>query len=121
MSNPRKSLSNLILVAVVVCSWTALVLAVVIPNSIQPRSGINPVGVCRNNLRQIDVAKQEWILENNKKVGDVITENDVKFYVKLDAKGNLPKCPNGGTYTIGRIGVNPVCSFHGDLLGTNSP
>ena len=94
------------------------------------------------------------MLENNKKIGDVITENDIKSYVKLDAKGNLPnpakpeprgernaatgrveiivenmfvvwqrdtKCPNGGTYTIGRIGVNPVCSFHGDLLGTNSP
>ena len=64
---------------------------------------------------------QEWMLENHKKLGDVITEREVKLYVKLDAGGNLPKCPSGGTYVIERLGENPICSYHGYLLGTNSP
>jgi|SRR5882724_6526027 len=123
MSDSKKTLftANFVFAAIVVCFSVAFILAVIIPNTIHPRSGENPVGVCRNNLRNIDAAKNEWMLENNKKVGDIITENGVKNYVKLDAKGNLPKCPSGGTYTLGRLGENPICSFHDDLLGTNSP
>jgi len=105
----------------IVCMCTAIVLAIVIPNMIRVRSSVNPVGVCRNNLRQFDAAKQEWALESGKTNGTVATENDIKPYVKLDSNGNLPKCPQGGTYTIGRVGENVMCSFHGDLLGTNSP
>jgi hypothetical protein len=112
---------NFFFAAIVVCFCVVLVFATVIPNIIPRQSGVNPIGVCRNNLRNIDAAKNEWMLENNKKAGDLVTANDIKSYIKLDPKGNLPKCLNGGNYTIGRIGENPTCSFHGDLLGTNSP
>jgi hypothetical protein len=47
----------------------------------------------------------------NGKTNGVVTENDIKIYIKLDAKGNLPKCPSGGTYTIGKIGDKPTCSL----------
>jgi hypothetical protein len=50
-------------------------------------------------------------LENGKTNGVVITENDIKPYIKLDSNGNLPKCPAGGKYTIGRIGDKPTCSL----------
>jgi hypothetical protein len=63
-----------------------------------------------NNLRQVDVAKNQWALESN----DVVTINDIRPYIELDAKGNLPKCPSGGIYTIGKIGEPRTCS-----LGTN--
>jgi hypothetical protein len=78
---------------------------------------------CINNLRQIDAAKNEWALEHNAKSNDIITINDIRPYIerernnsfiKLDAKGNLPKCPSGGIYTIGKIDEPPTCS-----LGTN--
>jgi len=74
-------------------------------------------------LRQIDAAKNEWALKHNAKSNDVVTINDIRPYIerernnafiKLDAKGNLPKCPSGGIYTIGKIGEPPTCS-----LGTN--
>ena len=71
----------------------------------------SPANVCINNLRQIDGAKNEWALENGETNGDVCTENDIKNFIKLDLKGNLPKCPQGGTYTIGKIGEPPTCSL----------
>jgi outer membrane lipoprotein-sorting protein len=71
---------------------------------------------CINNLRQIDGAKNEFALEKGKKNGDPVTEADIKPYIKLDANGNLPKCPAGGTYTIGKVGELPTCSIAGHAL-----
>ena len=65
-------------------------------------------------------AKNEWALEHNAKSNDIVTIKDIRPYIerernnsfiKLDAKGNLPKCPSGGTYTIGKIGEPPTCSL----------
>jgi outer membrane lipoprotein-sorting protein len=71
---------------------------------------------CINNLRQLDAAKNQWALEQRKKNGDMVTEADITPYIKLDASGNLPKCPAGGKYTIGRVGTTPTCSIPGHLL-----
>jgi hypothetical protein len=96
--------------------WLAIIAAigllgwVVIPNFVNSRA-TSSQNACINNLRQIDGAKNEWALENSKTNGTVATENDIKPYIKLDAMGNLPKCPQGGIYTIGRVGENPTCSL----------
>ena len=71
---------------------------------------------CINNLRQLDAAKNQWALEKGKTTGAAATEADIKPYIKLDAAGNLPKCPAGGKYTIGKVGENPVCSIPGHAL-----
>jgi len=71
---------------------------------------------CINNLSQLVAAKNEWALEKSKKVGDEATEADLKPYLKLDADGNLPKCPGGGKYTLGKVGENPTCSIAGHVL-----
>jgi outer membrane lipoprotein-sorting protein len=71
---------------------------------------------CINNLRQIDAAKNEWALEKGKATGTAVTEANIKPYIKLDADGNLPKCPGGGTYTIGNVGEKPTCSIPGHEL-----
>ena len=71
---------------------------------------------CINNLRQIDAAKQEWALEKGKANGTPVTEDDIKPYLKLDASGNIPKCPAGGKYTIGKVGELPTCSIPGHAL-----
>jgi outer membrane lipoprotein-sorting protein len=71
---------------------------------------------CINNLRQIDGAKQEWALEKGKANGTPVTEDDIKPYLKLDASGNIPKCPAGGKYTIGKVGELPTCSIPGHAL-----
>jgi len=88
---------------------------IAIPNFLKVRFTSSPTA-CINNLRQIDGAKNEWAVENSKTNGTVATENDIKPYIKLDSKGNLPKCPQGGIYTIGKVGENPTCS-----LGKTTP
>jgi len=77
---------------------------------------VNQRNACINNLRQIDGAKNEFALEKGKANGTAVTEADIKPYIKLDANGNLPKCPAGGTYTIGKVGELPTCSIPGHAL-----
>jgi hypothetical protein len=98
-------------------SWLAIIATIglfvwliVIPNlrPAQVGSGI----ACINNLRQFDGTKQEWALETgHTNLDTVVTENDIKPYVKLASNGNLPKCPQGGIYTIGKLGEPPTCSL----------
>jgi len=81
----------------------------------------SPANACINNLREIDAAKNQWMLEHNAKSNDIVTLGDIRpylvpcvqpnGYLKLDAKGNLPKCPSGGIYTIGNAGEPPSCSI----------
>ncbi len=68
---------------------------------------------CINNLRQIDGAKNEWALEKGKANGTPVTAADIAPYLQ---GGALPKCPGGGTYTIGKIGEKPTCSIPGHVL-----
>jgi len=96
--------------ALTIFMLVGFVVIIVIPNFVAATLSrqANP---CVNNLRQIDAAKNQWALENGKTNGDVATENDIKPYIKLDVNGNLPKCPLGGTYQIGRVGEDPECSI----------
>ena len=86
-----------------------LVWAIVIPNFVKVRSdGGRP---CIEIMRELQSAKDQWALENGKTNGTVATENDIKPYIKLNAKGDIPSCPQGGIYTIGKVGENPTCSL----------
>jgi hypothetical protein len=87
-----------------------MMMAIAIPNFVKARA-TSQANACINNLRQIDAAKNEWALENSKTNGTPVTEADIKPYIKLDASGNFPKCPAGGTYTIGSVGEPPACSL----------
>jgi len=87
-------------------------LAIALPNYIgSPRSGRGwDANCCINNLRQIDAAINEWALVNGKTKGSIVTENDIRPYVKLDVHGNVPGCPSGGKYTYGKVGSTPQIS-----------
>jgi general secretion pathway protein G len=98
------------LVWIVIIALVGVFVFIALPSFIKARS-TSSQNACINNLRQIEAAKNEWALENSKTNGVVATENDIKPYIKLDSKGNIPKCPQGGTYTIGKVGENPTCSL----------
>jgi hypothetical protein len=67
---------------------------------------------CINNLRQIDAAANQFALENSLTNGNAIRfPNDLTPYIKLNAAGKIPGCPQGGTYSIKRVGDNPTCSL----------
>ena len=94
--------------------------AVIASNFIKPLS-TSPYNDCINNLRVIDAAKNEWALINHKTTNDMPTweeikpfvhdEERAKPYLKLTLESNFPKCPSGGTYTIGKVGEPPICSL----------
>jgi chromosome segregation ATPase len=71
------------------------------------------LNACINNLRQIDAAKQQWALENNKTAAAMPTVQDLMPYF---VDGVAPVCPAGGIYTINAVGVLPTCSIPGHGL-----
>jgi hypothetical protein len=87
-------------------------MAIAIPNFVKARDTAQ-MNACINNLRQIDAAKNEWALENNKKSTDTPTQNDLTHYMK---NGQFPTCPKGGVYSIGPAGEPPTCSIPGHQL-----
>ena len=74
---------------------------------------VNQLNACINNLRQIDAAKQQWALENDKAAEAVPTAQDLLPYFQDNL---FPVCPSGGIYTINAVGVPPTCSIPGHVL-----
>jgi TolA-binding protein len=76
----------------------------------------SPVGkealACLNNLRQLEGAKQQWALENNKPENATPTAQDILPYLR----NGLPTCPSGGVYTLSAMQAHPTCSTQGHAL-----
>lgn len=89
-----------------------IMLAIAIPNFVKARDTAMQ-NACINNLRQIEGAKQQWALENNKKADDVPTAQDLKPFL---GNGVFPACPAGGKYAIGSVSNMPTCSIPGHQL-----
>jgi hypothetical protein len=101
------SIKARILTASTTCLLIGFVVMIVVPAFVAG-TRFRQANPCINNLRQIESAKDQWKLENNKKDGDAVTEADLKPYFKDEI---FPKCPAGGTYIIGRVGEDPKCSI----------
>lgn len=88
-----------------------ILLAIAVPNFIKARE-TSRAKACISNLKQIDAAKEQWAMDNKKTTGDVPTwPTDLvgsANYIKKE-----PACPSGGSYTVGAIGTDPVCSIGG--------
>lgn len=63
---------------------------------------------CVNNLRQIESAKDQWKVEQQKSTNDVPTWEDLQTYLP-----QKPTCPEGGTYILGKVSESPTCSIGG--------
>lgn len=68
---------------------------------------------CNDNLRQIDLAKQEWALDKNRTQDAIPAIKDLLPYLK---NGTFPACPAGGIYLINSVSEFPVCSVPGHGL-----
>ncbi|MBU6409122.1 MAG: hypothetical protein KGR98_01925 [Verrucomicrobia bacterium] len=68
---------------------------------------------CIANLREIQIAKAAWALQNHKNLADVPTEDDLLPYLP---NGVFPACPAGGSYAVGAVGDPPACSIPGHVL-----
>jgi DNA anti-recombination protein RmuC len=83
------------------------------PSAEQSLSPVAQLNACINNLRQIDAAKQQWALENDKTADAIPPAQDLLPYFR---GGVFPVCPSGGGYTINVVGVPPTCSVPGHVL-----
>jgi len=93
----------------IVVAIIGLLAAIAIPSFIQARNTAR-TNACISNLKQIDAAKEQWALQNNKTSSDTPNWDDlVTAYIK-----STPTCPAGGEYSINAIGTDPTCSVGGD-------
>ncbi len=100
----------------IVVAIIGLLAAVAFPNFVRARSK-SQQNACINNLRQIDGAAQTWALENNKSSSETYTLDQIKPYIKLDSRGELPACPASGTYSPGNYVSNPPsCTVPGHKM-----
>lgn len=68
---------------------------------------------CGNQLKWIDLAKQNWALDKQKPEDATPTVEELAGYLQ---GGRLPRCPEGGSYVIGKLKQNPSCSVAGHEL-----
>jgi hypothetical protein len=102
-----------LLAIVVLLAVFGLALAYILPHMSRARASISP---CVWNLMLIQAAKEDWAGRNNNLTNATPNWNDLKidFYGhKINMSNGIPVCPQGGTYTIGRVGEPPTCSIGG--------
>ncbi len=78
--------------------------------------GVRLARSCQVNVKQIDGAIQQWVLEYKKVTTDTYSLADPTLLSYL--KGSvLPVCPSGGHYTAGtNISDLPKCNIPGHTL-----
>ena len=86
-----------------------ILLAVAIPNFVKARNSSRGKA-CVANLRQIDSAKEQYMMDNRTTTAPSAMTNLVPDYIKA-----TPTCPSGGSYTLGNATTAPTCS-----IGTNA-
>jgi len=100
-----------------VVAVVVLVLAVaLVPAFIRARN-TSASNACVNHLRQIAGAKEQWAVENRKTTNDIPSWADIKPFL---SHAEVPQCPDGGTYIVGRVGELPRCSLGPALVGGKS-
>ncbi|MGC4044669.1 MAG: prepilin-type N-terminal cleavage/methylation domain-containing protein [Armatimonas sp.] len=66
---------------------------------------------CAQNLRVIEVAKDQYMMDYNLPRSVSISESNIigpSSYIKEN-----PQCPSNGTYTIGKGNEEAICNFGG--------
>ncbi len=103
----RRPAFTLIEVMIVV-TISGVLLNIAAPNIVRARERARATA-CVANLKRIDGAKEQWALTTN--AGPSAAAPPMATltpYLK-----STPLCPSGGAYSIGAMGVNPVCNTSG--------
>jgi hypothetical protein len=82
------------------------------------KASISNATICKHNLKNIDLAKEQWALDNKKPADVIPTWNDLLGSVTPSAPylSGMPKCPDGGKYTLNAVSNNPTCSIPGHTI-----
>lgn len=109
--NTNKKSGFTLVEIMIVVAIIGLLAAIAIPNFVRARQTAQAKS-CVNNMRLIDSAKQQTLLENPAAALDIAT---LTPYLGRGAAGTFPACPMtpldlGASYTIGAATVNPLCA-----------
>ncbi|MFB3896393.1 MAG: hypothetical protein ACE14V_08835 [bacterium] len=77
---------------------------------------LNHTKICKDNLRILDRAKQQWALDNKKPADAAPTINELWDQHYISA---IPVCPSGGIYTLNVVSKYPTCSIPGHTIAYN--
>lgn len=105
----KKSGFTLVEIMIVV-AIIGLLAAIAIPSFVKARNTAR-TNACINNLRQIDSAKEQWAMAEQKADAYVLLDAD-KVAVNTYIKAGEPKCPANAAaaYNYGAIGSVPLCT-----------
>jgi prepilin-type N-terminal cleavage/methylation domain-containing protein len=108
INTSRKAGFTLVEIMIVV-AIIGLLAAIAIPNFVKARSTAQ-MNACINNLRQIDSAKQQILLELGD--GGDLSKTKIAEYIGRGAAGEFPHCPKtkSDTYLVGTAAELPSCS-----------
>ncbi len=67
---------------------------------------------CIKNLELIDAAKKQWVEQNGSQKGERVTTDVLAAFFS----NGFPTCPDGGHYSVNRIGAPPACSISGHAV-----
>lgn len=85
-----------------------LLMGIAIPNFLSSRS-TSQFQSCQANMRTLENAKEMWAIDNRVPPGTGVTQGDLwPDYVKGPT---FPRCPGGGSYTLGNVGTVALCSI----------
>lgn len=108
--NPPNSRLKLLVILLLAVCLVAFLAVLATPNFSGSHHSL--ANHCINNLRQIDAAANQFALENHLTNGDRINfPNDLTPYIKLNSAGRIPGCPQGGVYSLKKVGDAPTCSL----------
>jgi len=89
----------------------AILMSISVPQFLSARTQ-SQTSTCLENLKQIESAKETWAMQTKQSAGATPAQSDiVPSFMK-----QFPSCPSAGTYTIGTLGVRPVCTVANHVL-----
>ena len=89
--NSRRGGFTLVEIMIVV-AIIALLATFAVPSFMRARLRTQATA-CKEDLRQIDQAVDQWAMEKNKKTGDAVTVTDLAAYIKANTRFTLPSWP----------------------------
>lgn len=89
----------------------------------QPPGNLEAARVCRENLHRLQAGKRKTAFDRGQNVGSVTWEEVARTLNPGKLSGRptaqqlmmfIPKCPSGGTYSLGTLEEVPRCSIGGN-------